>query len=86
MVPFFRVVLAAPWSRLHDSPPLRLRDLALPEPESLRQHHLDLDFISAVLFLLRAAHRELARWAPDQLHLQAIVVTNLTSFCADKGW
>jgi len=59
----------------------------LPKPEALRQRHMDLGFIVEVtLFLLRAAHRKLSRRAPDQLHLQTIVVPNLTSFGAIKGW
>src|SRR5581483_10553974 len=50
-------------------PPLALGDLVLARPEALRQPDLDLRFVRPPLQLVgRAAHRELPRRAPAELH------------------
>ena len=69
---------------IHDRTPLFLCHFVFSQPESLCQCHLDLVFVvHAILFALRAAHREAAGFAPEEFDLQAIVVPFFAGSSAD---
>ena len=76
----FDIGLPLPGCRLRDASPLGLRHYVLAQPKSLGQSYLHLVFTrGAILFVLRAPHRELAPRNPDEFHLEAVVVAGLAA-------
>ncbi len=67
------------WTRqlAHDSLPLPLGRLVLGHPKTLGQRHLDLIFVGTTLhFVVRAAHDELAWWAPAKLDASGLTMVS----------